>query len=270
MKYKESDLTSWSKHLDNLLNPKSEITIWIIWKYTQFKDAYLSLIEAISHAWANNKVKVNLNWIESDTLENDESQNYLKAMHRESKLDWIIIPWWFWSRWVEWKINAVKFARENNIPFLWICLWLQVAVIEFARNVCNIKWAYSTEFDELCEEPVIDYIPEQREVTEKWWTMRLWEYKAILKKWTKTYNLYWTTEIFERHRHRYEVNFEYHEILEKNWLLISWISPNKTLAEFIEIPAHKYFVATQAHPEFKSRLNQVHPLFDGLIKACLN
>lgn len=269
LKENESDLSKWSEYVNNLLNPEKTITIWIVWKYTQFRDTYLSLMEAISHAWANNKTKVKLNWIESETLENIDYMKYLAELHKSWQLDGMIIPWWFWKRWVEWKINAVRFARENNIPFLWICLWLQVSVMEFARNVCNIKDANSTEFDENAKEPVIDFMEEQREITQKGWTMRLWEYKAILKEWTLAFRLYWQKEVFERHRHRYEVNFNYHKVLQENWLVISWLSPNNTLAEFIEIPNHKYFIATQSHPELKSRINNVHPLFDGLVKACL-
>ncbi len=270
LKYKDSDIKIWEKYVNKLLNPKKETTIWIVWKYAEFKDAYLSLIESLYHAWANNDVKVKINWIQSDNFD-DEKKCFeeLDKMNQEWKLNWILVPWWFWWRWIEWKINTIKYARINNVPFLWICMWLQTAVIEFARNICGIKDATSSEFEIETKNAVIDYIPEQKNIENKWWTMRLWSYPAILKKWTLAYKLYWQENIKERHRHRYEVNPIYHEILEKNWLIISWLSPNKKLVEFIEIKEHKYFIATQAHPEFKSRLDNVHPLFDGLIKASI-
>jgi len=184
-------------------------------------------------------------------------------------VSWVLIPGGFWDRWVEGKILTVQYLRENNIPFLWICLWLQVAVIEYARNKCNLSDANSKEFDENSKNLVIDLMEEQKTITEKWWTMRLWSYEAKLKKWSLANNLYWSELITERHRHRYEVNSKYHSILEENWLTISWKSPNRDLAEFIEIKDHPFFIATQAHPELKSRLEKPHPLFVGLVKASL-
>lgn len=264
---KNVNLRKWKKAVDTILNPSSTVTIWIVWKYAQFKDAYTSLMEALAHAWANNDVKVMLNWIQSDDLEKPSYAKFLTNLVKKWMLDGILIPWWFGGRGVEWKINAIRFARENNIPFLGICLWLQTAVMEFARNVCGLKWANSTEFDKKAVYPVIDYMPEQREIQNKWWTMRLWAYPANLLKWSLAHKLYWKLKVSERHRHRFEVNPEYHEILEKKWLVISWKSPDGRLVEFVELKKHPYFIATQAHPEFKSRLDNPHPLFDGLVKA---
>lgn len=268
-KNKKSDLKIWNKLVSKIIEPKDEINIWIVWKYTEFEDTYKSIKEALLHAGWHKNVKVKINWIQSEKMKSLKLAEKLEALHKEKKLNWILIPGWFWKRWVEWKILTVEFARKNNIPFLWICLWLQVAVIEFARNVCWIKDANSTEFDLKTSEPVIDFMEEQKTITKKWWTMRLWACDAILEKWTLAHSLYWSKDISERHRHRYEVNIKYHDILRKNWLIISWLSPNKKLVEFIELKDHPYFIATQAHPEFKSRLDKPHPLFLWLVKAAI-
>ena len=270
LSYKKSDLTNWKKLVDKIKNPQKQVTVAIAGKYARFKDAYMSLTEALVHAWAVNNVKVNINWLQTDDFEGNDYESKLKKLHKNWQIDWIIVPWWFGTRWIEWKINIANFARKNNIPFLGICLWLQVAVIEFARNVCWLTKANSTEFDIQTPYPVIDFIPDQINIENKWWTMRLGSYKAVLKKWTKIYNIYnKQKEVFERHRHRYEVNPKFHKILQKNWLILSGTSSDWKLVEFIELPNHKYFVATQAHPEFKSRLDSPHPLFDGLVRAVL-
>ena len=194
----------------------------------------------------------------------------IKQIEKKLKwVSWVLIPGGFWDRGVEWKILAVQYLRENNIPFLWICLWLQIAVIEYARNKCWLIDANSREFNESSKALVIDLMEEQRTITEKWWTMRLWSYEAVLNKWSLAEKLYWCNKITERHRHRYEVNSVYHEILEKNNLIISGKSPNRDLAEFIELEDHPFFIATQAHPEFKSRLEKPHPLFVGLVEASI-
>jgi len=265
IKNKKADLKKWNSLVDKIINTEKVINIAVIWKYVEFEDTYKSINEALIHSWVANNVKINSLWISSENK--DKLKENLKKLHWEKEIHWILVPWWFGERWVEWKIYASKFAREKNIPFLGICLWLQIAVIDFARNVCDLKDANSTEFKEKCENPVIDYMEEQKNITAKWWTMRLWAYDAILEKWTLAYKLYWTKEISERHRHRYEVNVDYHKILKDNWLVISWLSPNKQLVEFIEIKGHPYYIATQAHPEFKSRLEKPHPLFVWLIKA---
>jgi CTP synthase len=193
-------------------------------------------------------------------------------------ISWIVVPWWFGNRWIQWMINVATFCLKKNIPYLWLCLWLQIATIAFARSVCNIPQTNSWEFTPENEFNVIDIMEEQKSITDKWWTMRLWSYDAILKPDTKIYNLYKEFNqidisnnlVKERHRHRYEVNPKFHETLTKNWLVFSWLSPNWKLVEFIELPNLKYFVATQAHPELKSRLNRPHPLFAWLIKSIIN
>jgi len=270
-------LESWNKRVEKIKNPKKQVNILLIWKYTKFDDTYKSVLEAFVHTGASLETKVNIELLESDEIE--KNKNILK----EKKFDWIIVPWGFGGRWIEWMIETVKFARENKIPFLGICLWMQVVVIEYARNVCGLKNANSREFDENTEYKVIDIMENQRNITKKWWTMRLGSYEAVLEKGSLVEKLYETSPlapllkgegddsivISERHRHRYEVNPEFHEILEKNWLKISWKSPDGKLVEFIEIPNHPYFVATQAHPEFKSSLEKPHPLFVWLVENSL-
>lgn len=166
-------------------------------------------------------------------------------------------------------IQVARFAREQNVPLLWICLWLQVSVIEFMRNVCGYKKANSTEFEENCKEPAIAIMENQKAVTHKWWTMRLGEYPAKLSAGSLAFNLYNANIISERHRHRYEVNPSFHEVLEHYGMKISWLSPDGFLAEFIELPTHPYFIATQAHPEFLSRVEKPHPLFVWLVDAVI-
>ena len=265
----EPDLKEWRAMVDRIINPLNEITIGIVGKYVILKDAYMSIMEALVHAGAKNDTKVNIRWISSEELETGNYKEILNNYRENEVLDGILIPGGFGERGVDGKVNAVKYARENKIPFLGICLGMQCAVIEFARNVCNLKNANSTEFDEETPYPVIDLLPEQREIEEKGGTMRLGAYPAILKEGTLAHKLYGKTEVNERHRHRYEVNPEYHKILEENGLVISGTSPDGKLAEFVELPNHPYFIATQAHPEFKSRPNKPHPLFDGLVKASL-
>ena len=260
----KAKLWEWNKLVNKITNSKKEVNIWVVGKYTQFQDTYKSISESFIHAGVANDCKVNLVWIDAEKIDS------LKKV--EKKLKWVsgvLVPGGFWDRWVEWKILTVQYLRENNIPFLWICLWLQVAVIESARNKCWLSDANSLEFNEKSKNLVIDLMEEQKSITEKWWTMRLWSYEAKLNTWSLAEKLYWTNNITERHRHRYEVNPKYHDILEKNGLIISGKSPNRDLAEFVEIKDHKFFIATQAHPEFKSRLGKPHPLFVGLVKASI-
>ncbi len=266
---KEADISHWNSLVETIINPKHELTIGVIGKYAEFEDTYKSINEAFIHAWVAHDCKINLNWIHSEKLESTEHKGYLKQEREKWKLDGILVPGWFGSRWVEGKISAVRFARENKVPYLWICLWLQVAVIEFARNMCNLTNANSKEFDEKTNHAVIDYMEEQKHITDKWWTMRVWSYEAKLEKWSLAHSLYSKTDITERHRHRYEVNPNYHKSLQENGLVLSGMSPDRKLVEFIELDNHPYFIATQAHPEFKSRLEDPHPLFTWLVKASL-
>lgn len=261
-------MDSWEAVVNNILNPEKEITIAMAWKYTHVPECYHSVNEAIIHAWAAHKTRVKIEWIDTEALEKvEDPQAELAKIQSEWKLDWIIIPWWFGERGIEWMIDVAEFARKNNVPLLWICLWLQVSVIEFMRNVCDFKKANSTEFDTSCKEPVIAIMENQKAVMNKWWTMRLGEYPAKLAVGSLAFKLYNSNTISERHRHRYEVNPSYHEVLEQYGMKISWLSPDGFLAEFIELPNHPYFIATQAHPEFLSRVEKPHPLFLWLIEA---
>jgi CTP synthase len=257
----------WKELLGNLKRADKEVTIAICGKYTDLEDSYASVVEALNHSGANLGAKVNVKMIETTDVETDEDSKKLLE-----GVSGVIVPGGFGTRGVEGKINVVKYCRENNIPYLGICYGLQLAVVEFARNVCGIKEAHTTEVDENSKEPVIDILPEQKQVTEKGGTMRLGTYPAIMKEDTMIFELYEKEkEVSERHRHRYEVNPEYHEKLLGKGLIFSGTSPDKTLVEFIELPKekHKYFVATQAHPELKSRLEKPAPLFFGLVRAAL-
>jgi CTP synthase len=220
----------------------------------------------LKHAGSKNNTKVDIEWIDSKEFEDNENPEIIDKL---KSFQGILIPGGFGSSGVEGKINAIKYARENNIPYLGLCLGLQLAVVEFSRNVCNLKDAHSTEIDCQTQNPVIDILEEQKAITEKGATMRLGAYDAMLKLDSKVYNLYNSPNISERHRHRYEVNPNYHKILEDAGMVFSGISPDRKLVEFIELPNHKFFVATQAHPEFKSSLLKPAPLFDGFVKACL-
>lgn len=264
-----SDLLNREKLVNSILNPEKTVKIAIAGKYTTLDDSYISVVESLKHAWAFYNTKIEIVWINTEEYEKSDWESDLNSFVKENNINWIIIPWGFGDRGIQWMINIAHFARINNIPYLGICLWLQIATISFARNVCWLIDANSTEFDEKTINPVIDYLDEQRNITDKWWTMRLGDYEAILKEGTKVFKLYNQTSIKERHRHRYEVNPKYHEILQRNWLIFSWMSPDGKLVEFIELENHKYYLATQAHPEFKSRLQKPHPLFLGLVEASL-
>ncbi|MEM5829165.1 MAG: CTP synthase [Candidatus Aenigmatarchaeota archaeon] len=264
----------WEDFLNKTKNVKKSVRIGIIGKYFDIgeftlKDSYISVIEATKHAAWQNNVKAEILWIDSKSFEKDEKN--IKILN---SVDGVIIPGGFGSSGIEGKIAAIKYTRENKIPFLGLCLGLQLAVVEFARNVCGLKNANSTEFDPNTPYPVVDILPEQKKLIEEskyGATMRLGSYSAILKEGTIVWRLYnKQKEISERHRHRFEVNPEFHEILQKNGLVFSGMSPDGKLVEFIELEDHPYFVATQAHPEFKSRPLKPAPLFDGLIKACLS
>ena len=275
---KSSDLSKWAELVHKLKNPESETTIWIAGKYTHLDDSYISVVEALKHAWAYYNTKINIERIDTEKFESDWRENEFANLLNSKNISWIVVPWWFGDRWIQWMINIATFCMKKNIPYLWLCLWLQIATIAFARSVCNIPEANSWEFTPENEFNVIDIMEEQRAITDKWWTMRLGSYDAILKPNTKTRELYKEANqidlsnnlVKERHRHRYEVNPKFHETLTENWLVFSWLSPDWTLVEFIELPKLKYFVATQAHPEFKSRLNRPHPLFLGLVNSTLN
>lgn len=259
-------LETWKTFVDNIISPKHEVHIAIIGKYAELEDAYMSVREALVHAGAYYATKVHRHWINAEDIEKDE--NLLKQLVSEGKIDGLIIPGGFGSRGIEGKIKAIQFARENNIPFLGICLGLQLAVIEFARNVCGITDATSTEFEKPGT-PFIEYLPDQNDSMDKWGTLRLGHQEAEVIEGSMIHTLYGNTTISDRHRHRYEVSPDKHEILQKNGLVLSGTSHNGRLIEYIENPTCTYFVATQGHPEFKSRPEKPHPLFRGLIESAV-
>lgn len=266
---REPNMENWKILVDKILNPHRAIHIALAGKYTQLDDSYLSVVEALQHAWAANDTKVKVHLLDMWGFEADDRETKLTEYIQKHDITWFVVPGGFGSRWTEGKINIANYCRVNNIPYLGLCLGLQIAVISFARNVCWLTTANSTEFNEQTKDPVVDIMEDQKHVDGKGWTMRLGLYEAVLKKWSKVQTLYGQDTIQERHRHRYEVNPNYHEVLEKNGMIISGMSPDGKLVEYIELPEHKYYTATQSHPEFNSRLDKPHPLFLWLIKACL-
>ena len=240
---------------------KRKVNIAIVGKYVKLEDSYLSVVESIKHAAYENGVKADIKFIDCETVTNRNAKEKLQG------IDGIIVPGGFGGRGIEGKIQTVKYARENNIPFLGICLGMQMAVVEFARDVLNIKDANSLEFDEKTKNPVIHIMESQKKITKKGGTMRLGAYPCILKKSSLASKLYKTEEISERHRHRYEFNNEYRKIMEDNGMTFSGTSPDGELVEIIELKKHPYFIASQFHPELKSRPDKPHPLFVGLLKA---
>lgn len=265
---KESNLKNWNQLIHNVENLKDEIEIALVGKYVELEDAYLSVKEALKAAGYKYQTKININWIDSEALEKKDVN--LKEIFQNSK--GILVPGGFGSRGIEGKIIACEYARVNKIPYLGICLGMQIAVIEFARHVCGISDASSREFDELCANPVIDLMADQKSIINKGGTLRLGNYDCKISKNTLASNDYKKEIIEERHRHRYEFNNKYKEILEEKGLVFSGINPSSNLVEIIELPEkiHPHFIACQFHPEFKSRPTKAHPLFDSFIKASIN
>lgn len=259
----EPDLSDWMDMLENIKHRNKKVTIGLVGKYVQLHDAYLSVAEALRHAGYVYGARVQIEWIDSETINSENVSEILGGC------DGILVPGGFGNRGIEGKIETARYARENNIPFLGICLGMQVAVIEFARNVCGLKDANSGEFDESSSNKVIDFMPDQNEHINKGGTLRLGAYPCVIKEGTKMAECYGKREISERHRHRYEFNNDYREILTKAGLVISGTSPDGRIVETIELPQNDFFVGVQFHPEFKSRPNKAHPLFKGLISAAL-
>jgi CTP synthase len=256
--------SSFCLNLKNLGDCDREINIAICGKYTALEDSYASILESLIHCKANLGVNINVRMIETTDLDCDE--DLLEVMEG---VDGVIVPGGFGNRGIEGKIRVIEYARKNNIPFLGICLGLQLAVIEFARNVCGVKGATSEEFGSDSLHKLIKYLPGQGEGVEMGGTLRLGSYKAIIKENTKVFEVYGKREVFERHRHRYEVSPEYHSVLEKNGLCLCGKSEDGRLVEFISLESHPYFVATQAHPELKSKLESPSPLFLGLVSEAI-
>jgi CTP synthase len=267
---KEPDWSEWEKAVQKILVPEKIIKVAMVGKYLdigdyQLTDSYISVNEAIKHAAAHNNCRVEIEWIDSKEFERDPL-----SVDKLKNFNGLIVPGGFGGSGVEGKISAIKFARENNIAYLGLCLGLQLAVVEFTRNKCGITDSHTTEINCTTKNPVIDILPEQKNINDKGGTMRLGAYKAVLKEGSKVFDLYGCSEVSERHRHRYEVNPEYHKCLIDNGMVLSGMSPDSRLVEFIELPNHKFFVGTQAHPEFKSSLLKPAPLFDGFVKGCLS
>lgn len=261
---KKINLTNWKKLTLTVDSLKGKVEIALVGKYVELHDAYISVTEALKHAGYKHNIKIVINWIDSEKLEKTTN---LKNIFKNT--GGILVPGGFGSRGIEGKIKAIKYARENNIPFLGLCLGLQLAVIEFTRNVCGIKDADSTEFDEHTTEPVIDIMEEQKNIINIGGTMRLGNYNCNLKEKTQAYKCYNKRNIIERHRHRYEFNNKYKSVLEENGMVFSGINIESKLIEIIEYPLHPYFIACQFHPEFKSRPTKCHPLFDSFVAASI-
>ncbi len=260
---KEPDLKEWTELVERVRSLDKEVNIGLVGKYVSLQDAYLSVSEALAHAGYHHLAKVNIKWINAGELVDGDVKEYLQG------LDGLVVPGGFGPRAVEGKINAIKYARENNMPFLGLCLGMQTATIEFARNVCNMEGANSTEMDPDTKYNVIDYLPEQYEGIKMGGTLRLGLYNCEIEKGTLAHSVYGSTMIKERHRHRYEFNNQFKKQLEDCGLVFSGINPETKLAEIIEIPSHKFFIASQFHPEFLSRPQRSHPLFRDFIGAAL-
>lgn len=259
----EPDLAAWRRMVKDLERPEKKVTVAIVGKYVSLHDAYLSVAEALKHGGIANRTEVEIRWIDSEEITQDNSDELLRGVSG------ILVPGGFGTRGTEGKILAVNYARVNGIPYLGLCLGLQLAIVEFARNVCGLDDANSIELNPDTEHPVIALMPEQNGVTDIGGTLRLGAYPCRLKEGTKALELYGTADISERHRHRYEVNNDYRPQLIKAGLTLSGLSPDGRIVEMIELQSHPFFVATQAHPEFKSRPDKPHPLFAGFIKAAL-
>jgi CTP synthase len=258
----ERDLSDWEHMLEALRNPKQTVKIAMVGKYVELHDSYISVNEALKHGGIETRSAIDIDWIDSETLEGDADLDEILG-----DVDGILVPGGFGSRGIEGKINACQYARTHGIPYLGICLGMQIAIIEFARHVLGMNDANSAEINPETPYPVIDILPEQKEVTDMGGTMRLGQYPCTLNPESKSYELYGASMIYERHRHRYEVNNDYRNDLLSGGMIFAGTSPDNHIVEMVEIPKHPWFVACQFHPEFKSRPNKPHPLFRGFVTA---
>lgn len=258
----EPDLKQWKQMVEDFQNPKTSVKIALVGKYVELHDAYLSVVEALKHGGIANKAEVDIVWVDSEYLTKENIKEALAGVNG------IIVPGGFGKRGTEGMVETARYARENKVPYLGICLGMQIAIIEFARNVCGLD-AASIEFEPETKNPVICLLPGQEGIENVGGTLRLGSYPCKLKAGSKAREVYGKDEIAERHRHRYEVNNEYRDVLQNNGMTLSGLSPDDYIVEMIEIKDHPYFLATQAHPEFKSRPDDPHPLFKGLIEASL-
>lgn len=260
LEMRDINLDTWVDFLERVYHPKREVNIGLVGKYTELPDAYKSIAEAFVHAGAANETKVNLRYIDSSKITEDNT-SLLEGLNA------IVVAPGFGDRGIEGKIRAIKHVRENNIPFLGICLGMQCAVIEYSRNVLGLADATSSEFEFSSNNHVIDLMNEQKEITNMGGTMRLGAYACKLKEGSKAHEAYGATDISERHRHRYEFNSNYKDALEENGMIATGINPNSGLVEVVEVPSHRWFVGVQYHPEYKSTVINPHPLFVALVKA---
>jgi CTP synthase len=259
---RQPELGAWNHTVERFKKPNGgSVRIGVVGKYVHLKDSYKSLHEALVHGGLANDVAVHLEYIDSEQIERGSAAAML------SGLDAVLVPGGFGDRGVEGKIQAIRYARENAVPFFGICLGMQLAVIEYGRNLCNLKGASSTEFQKDCPHPVIDLMPDQRGVKDKGGTMRLGAYPCVLAAGSRAAALYGQQEISERHRHRFEFNNDYREVLTRAGLKLSGTSPDDRLVEIVELEAHPFFVGCQFHPEFKSKPHAAHPLFSGFVRA---
>jgi CTP synthase len=256
------NLSNWRKFVEQVVSPKKQVKIAVVGKYIDLQDAYKSIYESLTHAAASQDCGIDLKLIDAESLQ-DGVDGHLKDVAG------VLIPGGFGERGVEGKISAARFARENKVPYLGLCLGMQVATIEFARNVCGLEKANSTEFDQNAEDPVICLLDEQRDVKTKGASMRLGTWPTKIAKGTVAEKIYGNSEVLERHRHRYEFNMKYREQMDEKGFTISGTSPDGALAELIELRDHPYFLACQYHPEFQSKPNKPHPLFKAFVQACL-
>ena len=260
---KEADMEEWTSLVERVDNLKDEVRIALVGKYVELHDAYISVVESLKHAGYKHNSKVKIDWIQSEDITEENVHEYLKDA------DGILVPGGFGDRGVEGKITTIKYARENKIPFFGICLGMQLAAVEFARNVCGLTGAHSSELDPNTPYPIINLLPDQENVVEMGGTLRLGSYPCTLTEGSQAHKEYGEINITERHRHRYEFNNFYRERLTNKGLVLSGVSPDGRLVEIVELPEHPWFVAGQFHPEFKSRPEKAHPLFAGFIKASL-
>ena len=257
------DLSDWTDMLTRIRNRNKKVTVGIVGKYVALHDAYLSVAESLRHAGYHHETLVDIQWINSENITAENVESLLSPCHA------IVVPGGFGNRGIEGKIETAKYCREHNIPYLGICLGMQVAVIEYARNICGLKDANSSEFDPDSKHQVINFLPDQNEEVHKGGTLRLGAYPCQVEKTSKLYDCYQSVYISERHRHRYEFNNDFREVLSNNGLVISGTSPDNYIVETVEINGLDFFIGVQFHPEFKSRPNKAHPLFIGLVKAAV-
>jgi CTP synthase len=257
-------LEKWKNFLNKFHSPQKEVTIGLVGKYVELKESYKSIAEAFIHAGAVNDCRVRVNWIHSESITEENVEKNFKGLQA------VLVAPGFGNRGIEGKIAAIRYARENDIPFLGVCLGMQCAVIEFARNVLGLKDAHSREMNPATNSPVIDLLEAQKNISHMGGTMRLGSYPCKIEEGTLAYKIYGKTEINERHRHRYEFNNEYTKKFIDAGMIISGVNPDAGLGEIIEIPTHRFFMGVQFHPEYKSTVENPHPLFVSFVKAALN